>query len=67
MTVILFRPFKRMDDGELLQEIYKIFELLKDQPGDQAYFQLCDQLVREAKIRELECPKDILLDRILYR
>ena len=67
MTVILFRPFKRMNDGELIQEIYRVFDHLKDGPSNGEFFQLCDQLIREAKTRELQCPKEILYDRMLYR
>ncbi|AOT68847.1 hypothetical protein [Geosporobacter ferrireducens] len=67
MTVILFRPFKRMNDRELIEKIYSTFDHLKKGPDNREISHLCDQLIREAKIRKLECPKEILYERIFYR
>lgn len=67
MTVILFRPLKRMKDRDLITEIHNTFDHLKKEPYNREISLLCDQLIREAKARKLECPKEILYDRILYR
>ncbi|MFZ5969007.1 MAG: hypothetical protein ACOYVK_17765 [Bacillota bacterium] len=68
MKVLMFRRYKRLDEEELLDQIYDAFELLKTNKQQlKENMELCDQLIREAKHRKLSCSKEVLYDKIMYR
>lgn len=66
MKVIVFRPYKRINDRELLHQIYKIFARLREEPYNEENNHKCDHLIREAKVRNLKLSKEQLYDKIIY-
>lgn len=68
MEILMFRLFKRLSDEQLINKIHEAFKDLKSE--DRYYkekFVLCDQLIKEAKIRKLCCSKEILYRKILHK
>lgn len=68
MKILRFRPYKRYEDEMLLDCIYEVFEQLKEEKmSNQQSMTLCDELILEAKDRNLHCPKERLYEKILFR
>ncbi len=68
MKVLEFRPYKKVKDSDLLIEIYHIFDRMRVQEiDDDETRKRCDQLIREAKLRQLKCSKENLYHKILYK
>ncbi|WZL74447.1 hypothetical protein QBE52_06825 [Clostridiaceae bacterium 35-E11] len=68
MKILRFRPYKRYADEMLLEHIYEVFERLnKEQSINQQSIIQCDELILEAKHRNLHCPKERLYKKVLFR
>ncbi|WP_053956118.1 hypothetical protein [Inediibacterium massiliense] len=68
MKIYNFRPFKRLSDEELIHKMHDTFDHLK--ADDRYYkekFTLCDQLIREAKTRNISCSKEMLYKNCLNK
>ncbi|TCO68481.1 hypothetical protein [Marinisporobacter balticus] len=68
MKELTFRPFKRLSDKALVDKIHEVFNSLKSE--DKYYkekFALCDKLIKEAKIRNLCCSKEMMVKKILSK
>ncbi|MBB6217087.1 DNA/RNA-binding domain of Phe-tRNA-synthetase-like protein [Anaerosolibacter carboniphilus] len=68
MKILEFRPYKKMKDNDLLNQIHHTFDYMRTQDiHDDEALKRCDQLIREAKLRRLRCSKENLYYRILYK
>ncbi|WP_129600054.1 hypothetical protein [Anaerophilus nitritogenes] len=68
MKLYVFRPFKRLSNEELIYKMHDIFTKLKS--DDRYYkekFTLCDELIKEAKIRNISCSKETLYKNCLNK
>ncbi|QEK12549.1 hypothetical protein FQB35_09550 [Crassaminicella thermophila] len=68
MKVLNFRPFKRLNDEELINKIHETFKCLKSE--DKYYKEtlaICDQLIKEVKLRNLYYSKERLYNKILFK
>ncbi|QZY56242.1 hypothetical protein [Crassaminicella profunda] len=68
MGILMFRLFKRLSDEQLINKIHEAFKNLKLE--DRYYkeqFILCDELIKEAKLRNLCCSKEIMYRKILHK
>jgi hypothetical protein len=68
MKILNFRLFKRLTDEELIQKIHESFKELSVE--DKYYKEkliYCDALIKEAKIRNLCCSKELLYGQIIYK
>ncbi|QXM05549.1 hypothetical protein [Crassaminicella indica] len=68
MKVLMFRLFKRLTDEQLIKKIHEAFRELRFE--DKYYKEkliYCDELIREAKIRNLCCSKEIFYREVLYK
>ncbi len=67
MKILLFRPFKRLSDQELMHALYKTFDDLKSENLDsEKNMKQCDDLIKEAKLRNLYCSQEFLYQKILF-
>jgi len=66
MKILMFRPYKKLKDTELLNKIYETFEVIK-LSSDYETMNLCDVLIREAKYRRLRCSKEMMYQKILFK
>ena len=67
MKVILFRPYKRLDDTELFNKIYETYGRIKRNDMKNVDISQCDALIREAKCRKLRCSKVMMFKRMFFQ
>ncbi len=67
MKIIYFRPYKKLEDMQLMLKIFETYEnLKKNTKSYEENIDLCNALIKEAKARKLSCPKELMYKNIIY-
>lgn len=65
MNIIKFRPYKKYSDEFLLKCIHDMYKRIRRGENLDENMKICDDLIYEAKVRGLECEKDLMYKNIL--
>ncbi|MCT4594167.1 MAG: hypothetical protein N4A57_07870 [Anaeromicrobium sp.] len=65
MKLIRFRPYKKYTDEKLISHIQEAFRKIRCYENLEENMVICDEMIYEAKIRNLKCGKETLYKNIL--
>ena len=65
MKLIRFRPYKKYTDEKLISDIQNVFRKIRCYENLEENIKICDDLIHEAKMRDLKCGKQTLYENIL--
>ncbi|PAB59476.1 hypothetical protein [Anaeromicrobium sediminis] len=65
MKLIRFRPYKKYTDEKLISDIQIVFRKIRCYENLEENMRICDEMIYEAKVRNLNCGKETLYKNIL--